>query len=974
MLFQYFTSFQRTAASRYISFMLFLVLICLSGKAQKNYNYPFIKNFKRSEYKAGMQTWMISQAHNGLLYFANDNGLLEFDGLNWELYGIYNYSIIRAALTVDDGKIYVGLSNDFGYFDSDSTGLLRFYSLLHLLPPKERRVEEIWRIHQTSEGLIFQSFNKLIVINENKAWIYPAPTKFHYSFHINNKIYVVDEIKGILEFRHGNFLTLKGTEALTDYEITSILPYGKDLMITTTDHGVFIYRNKSIVPWNTAASDFLKENQIYCAIRINENKIAFGTIQKGLLITDNQGNPLIAMDKSKGLQNNTILSMKLDKSGNLWLGTDNGIALLYINSPINQLSFNEGIGSGYTATIHNNIMYLGTNQGVFYKKLNGNENILQNLGNFQLVPETKGQVWTLKVIDGQLFCGHNKGAFIIEQNKARLISDVKGAWVFMQSEENPHRIIGGTYTGLTLYEKENEGFKYKGKIKGFDESSRLMHFDDYDNLWMSHGFKGVYRIVLNENADSAVRVDFYNSQKGFATDFGINLVRLQEQLVFLSSEGAYEYNSANDTMIPSAYFNEFFNYLKVNNAQEDAFGNIWYYEDFNVAVKLIKADGTYKNISMPFKQLQGDFIEGFQSVYPINQKNYLICSKNGFIHYDPSQVLEQETPFNRYLSKIELSKTDSLLFKGHLFNNNKNIPVLDYKNNSIHFYYSAINYEKPDKVEFSTMLVGHDSEWSKWEKRYNREYTNLNEGKYVFQVRARNMYNEETEVLSYSFSILPPWRRTKLAYLTYSLSAIVVLILIVALIRRRINYLRTREKHVQKEKYMIREQKLHEEALIAEKEIIRLRNEKLREEIKNKDKELANSTMLTIQKNKFLISLKQEMAKVNSEMINDIAKRHNKQLIRKIDNEINNEKNWKVFEKHFMDVHKEFLIKIKNEYPQISPAELRLCACLRMNISSKEIASLLNISLRGVEASRYRLRKTLDLDRKQNLTDFILTI
>jgi DNA-binding CsgD family transcriptional regulator len=443
----------------------------------------------------------------------------------------------------------------------------------------------------------------------------------------------------------------------------------------------------------------------------------------------------------------------------------------------------------------------------------------------------------------------------------------------------------------------------------------------------------------------------------------------------LSSEGAFKYDEQKDTIVVSDYFNTFFSNQKINYAIEDKFGNIWHYGNYTLGAKLIKPDGSYKDVTMPFKHLQGKFIEGFQYIYPLDANNYLISYENGFIHYNAEQPENQQKPFSLYLGNVELSKSDSSIFKGHLFtNNDNNIPSFNFKDNSIHFYYSAVHFENPYKVEFSTYLEGYDAEWSNWQIRYDREFTNLREGNYSFHIKARNVYGVETDTLRYSFYINPPWTRTNTAYFLYLLATLILISLLIFSIRKRIAFLKLREERLQKQKFIEREKELQKEALEAEKEIIRMRNDHLQEKIKHKDKELANSTMETIKKNKFLISLKTDMQKNNTEIKSLVAKANNKKLIRKIDNEINSENNWKVFETHFGNVHDDFLTKLKHQYPQISPAELRLCACLRMNISSKEIATLLNISLRGVEASRYRLRKALDLDRAINLTDFILSI
>lgn len=947
-----------------------LFLVELSAESGNEF-FPIIKNYKRSEYDAGAQIWVISQAANDLMYFGNNYGLLEFDGHNWERYGVENYTVSRSVLAAEDGKIYVGLSNSFGYYMTDSTGRQNFYSLLHLLPPEKRKVEEIWRIHQTPEGVVFQSFQKLYILKGNEIQVYDAPKEFYLSFFIHNKLYLVDWELGVVEFNNGKFKTLVGFDQLPQSEICAILPYGKDLMIVTTGKGIFILKDGILKKWETPSLSYLTENQVYCAIRIDEDRIAFGTIQKGLLICNNEGVPITIVDKASGLQNNTILSMYLDKSGNLWLGTNNGIDLLYINSPISQLEFNHDYGSGYTSLEHKGKLYIGTNQGLYYR----NAESYASDNRFRLVERLKGQVWSLKVIDDKLFCGHNKGTYVVDGNAVEKLGEEHGAWIYLHSKKHPNRIIGGAYSGLTLFEKVNGKWQFIRKIADFNESARMMFFDEDESIWISHGFKGVYHLTLNETYDRVVSEKFYNSQNGFVTDYGINVAYLQGQIVFLSSHGAFKYDERIDSMVPSKYFNDFFMNNHTNYALEDIYGNIWYYGQYTLGAKLIKNDGTYRDVSMPFKQLQGSFIEGFQHVYPIDNSNFLISNENGFVNYNPNKPEYNNQLFNLYLNKVTLTKSDSVIFKGHEFDSNENnIPKIDFKNNSIHFYFSAVHYETPYRVEFATYLEGYDTDWSGWEERYSREFTNLKEGEYVFHIKARNIHNVETQPLVYKLEILPPWKRTKKAYALYTLIVFLIGTLVFVFIKRRIAYMKLREKKMQRQKYIEKEKELQKEALIAEKEIIRLRNEQLRDKLKTKNKELANSTMDTIKRNKFLISLKKDMQKNNSDIINDVAKRQNNRLVRKIDNEINNEKDWKVFETHFNNVHEEFLAKVKKQYPQISPAELRLCACLRMNISSKEIASLLNISIRGVEASRYRLRKALELDRQTNLTDFILSL
>jgi DNA-binding CsgD family transcriptional regulator len=145
-------------------------------------------------------------------------------------------------------------------------------------------------------------------------------------------------------------------------------------------------------------------------------------------------------------------------------------------------------------------------------------------------------------------------------------------------------------------------------------------------------------------------------------------------------------------------------------------------------------------------------------------------------------------------------------------------------------------------------------------------------------------------------------------------------------------------------------------------------------EMKYKNKELVNSTYHLIQKNKFLNALKMELSKLSKSAKSDVVENELRKISRKIDRDIQDDRNWEVFERYFDDVHQEFLTRLKEKHPGLSPSELRLCAYLRMNISTKEIAPLMNISIRGVEISRYRLRKKLNLPHEANLAAYIMSI
>lgn len=935
----------------------------------KSIGVPFIRNYDNNTTKAGAQTWMIDINNMGMAYFANNDGVLEFDGLEWRNFPLPGDIVVRSVKTSDDGKIYAGGFNQIGYFSPDENGFLKFTSLNKLIPERHRDFDEVWKIHELPVGIIFQSYDQLMIYKDGKISVIRAPGRFHFSFIVNSELYVNDQLEGLYRMAGERLKKVPGSDALKGELIWAMLPKGDHILIATADKGIFEFDGLTISEWINPASALLKTNQIYCGILINKNTYAFGTIQSGLIMCDNDGNILQHISLEQKLQNNTILSMQTDQYGNLWLGLDNGIDYLEINSPLTYFSHFNGLSAGYAAVLHKGLMYFGTNRGVFYTDWDALKHGGED-SDFKIVPGTQGQVWNLSVFDGTLFCGHNAGVFIIEGKTARLISDVHGGWTFLQPPDKDDLLICGTYTGLVKFQKINGKWTEGSTVKGFKESSRYLAYDGNGIIWMAHGYKGAFKIQFNENYDSVSKYNFYNSNNGFLSDKNINVFQLDEKVIFTTNNGLYSYDESSDSFIAETEMNANFpGNVRVLN--KDIKGNIWYFTLDKAGVLRLQEDGSYVNVDVPFRELTGRFIKWFQFVYPLDENHVIFGIQDGFVHYKPDYPKNYQQSFNVFIRSVELTGIDSLIINGTLSDNSfaVNIP---YKHNRLQFLYSANDFENPQYLEFSTLLEGFDEDWTSWQNRSSREFTNLRHGKYNFRVKAKNIFGTESNEQSLSFEILPPWYLSWWAYLIYFFAFVLFVLLMSRFVRFRMEKSKRQEEERQKRLFKDREKQLQTEALKSEKEVIRLRNDKLRAEMKQKDKELANSTMQMIQKSKSLNSIKKDLNKLSREIGDEIITNHINSMVRKIDREIDTKSQWDVFEKHFESVHEEFLKRLKVQYPNLTPRELKLCAYLRLNISSKEIATLMNISTRGVEISRYRLRKKLDLEHDTNLTEFII--
>src|ERR1700744_6619909 len=208
--------------------------------------------------------------------------------------------------------------------------------------------------------------------------------------------------------------------------VLSVLPLsGNRFLLGTARNGLFIYDGKQIKPWNNQANDFLKTYQLNNGVLLGKY-VAYGTILNGIVIIDTLGNVVQHINKSSGLQNNTVLSLFTDPEQNLWAGLDNGIDRIEVNSPLYFYFAKTGkFGTVYSSIIFNKKIYLRTNQGLFYSDwLPGPNSQLLQTCYFKLNPGSQGQVWDMSLLDNRLLCGHNDGTAMGEGKGRKKISNV----------------------------------------------------------------------------------------------------------------------------------------------------------------------------------------------------------------------------------------------------------------------------------------------------------------------------------------------------------------------------------------------------------------------------------------------------------------------------------------------------------------------------------------------------------------------
>jgi len=972
-----------------ICLSLIICLVVSSAFAEiKSVGIPFIKNFPRSIYNGGTQNWDIAQTPNGFLYFANNEGVLEFDGNDWHVIPMPNNSAVR-SLTVDStGQVFVGAYNEFGYLKASNQGTLIYHSLVDLLPKADREFEEIWQIFPYKKGMIFHSFQKIFYYRDGEISQIESENEFHFSFLVGDQFFVREQKKGLCLLDGKTIDLVKGGELFHDMEIVNLLPFSNEtFLILTALNGLYLYDGSKISPWNKELSRLFKKNEVFTGLAIGDSKFAIGTVRNGVYIINKDGQIIQNINTKNGLQNNTVLSLFLDHKENLWIGLDNGIDYLEISSPLSVFPQDKDLGAGYASIYYNGFLYLGTNMGLFTRKYDFSQTKVNVDEKFELVKNTSGQVWSLQVVDDELICGHKKGTFSIDKKLGTLISDVAGGWNYLYKKELPNVMIGGTYTGLVLYQKSkqtNNRWKFVKRIEGFNESSREMIWNDDGSIWMCHDYQGVYRLFLNDALDKCIKYQFYGKEDGFQSNFGIDVHKIRGETVFSSTNGFYKYVSGSDRFEPHQYLNNLFGREKfVSKLLEQKNGDVWFFQGENIGLLKSQVDNSYEMIKKPFARLKSSFIGVSENVTVVDKENVLFGNEDGFVHYNPKTSKKYNEPFHAFIREVRLSGSqDSIIYYGTYSNSKaiqfdtegKNRIELPYKSNAVRFKYSAPQFSNSELIHYQCQLIGFDKNPTEWTNTSQKEYTNLPEGKYVFEVISRNQYGVNSSKDSFNFTISPPWYRSLVAFLVYFLFGILCIYVTYISVRYRMSLMQNQLKRKQEEELRLKEQKFREEALISEKEIVQLRNDKLRSEVEFKNRELAGSTMNIIHKNEVLSYSVGELKKALKKIKDPTALVQVRQLMKTVDAEFNSDQDWDQFEVHFDQVYEAFLKRLRLSHPQLTPKDLRICAYLRMNLSTKEIAPLMNISVRGVEISRYRLRKKFDLSREENLIDFILNV
>jgi len=933
--------------------------------------YPLVNNYYRSAYKAGTQNWDIVQDGNNTMYFANNNGLLSFDGVRWSNRVIDAKANLRSLHYASDGRMYVSTFNDFGYFQFH-TSSASYHSISNQLNIAKKESNALYNIIEGDQKMYFWSGKSIFEYDSIKLDKSTFFTDIDAAAFVNHAFIVAASGYGAF-MKHGKqFIKLPGSEVLTNKKVCAILSLDpKNILFVTSLHGVFKFDGIQFSSYTTGFESFLKDNQVFCAAK-SASHLAFGTVLSGVAILDLNTKSASFLNTSTGLQNNTVLSLFFDNQRNLWLGLDNGIDYISLTNNVKSLlGKNSLYGAGYASYLHQNTLYLGTNQGLFSTAYSQNNSPISP--KLQLLDQMRGQVWSLTEIDGTLFCGTDNGAFVIANNKAVKIQGLVGTWSFKPFRNRTDLILGCSYKGLFVLKKVNSSWLLSHYIKGdFSESSPMFEEDADGKIWFSHWLKGLYRLTLNAEKDSVLKVELFNKH-GFPTHQNNTVFKVNNQLIFSSEAGLFEFNAAKNKMEPSEKWNKAFatlpSFMRLHEAPN---GDVWCLSGRFIGLARKQNSGNYLVDSLSYRTLQSRIIAGFEQLHFIHSNQVILSTEEGFCVLNADKPKPLTTSFKVYISNIRLQKSGVADSEIAIVGTENEFPS---QLKSVRFEFNAPEYRSGDMVQYSYLLEGYDDAWSDFSSNNVKEYTQLSRGEYVFKVRARSLLEPEVVSCSYTFEVAPAWYESNLAYFIYILLFAFLLYVMVRFINYRSK--RAAVQMEQKKEIEIQTQKkeFEEQHAAKKREIKELKNQQLHYELRHKAQELATSTMNLIRKNEMLTDILENISKLSDDIrkktdANTLINRLSK-MERSIKQNIDSDKNWKKFEENFDLVYENYLKRLGEAFPQLNVCDKKICAYIKMDLSSKDMVPLLDMSIRSIETSRYRIRQKLNLDRDVNLADYL---
>jgi len=775
--------------------LVFVFLPASSGIfAQSDaYGITYLQNYINTDYNADNQNWAMVQAPNGLLYVGNTDGILEYDGAQWRIIRILSRSRVRSLAVSQQGWIYVGAAGEIGYIKPDGLGKMEYKSLIPHLPKSLQNLGEVWKTFVVDNKVYFQVEGKIIIIDVNTEkptfkFIEPE-TSFHSMFTVNGKVYVRQRKIGLQRLEGGQLKLVRGGERFAQKGISDMvgLKNGK-ILVTTRLDGLFLYNGEQFEPFATPLLNLLVEHQVYDAERLSNGQIALGTLDFGIIIIDENGKLLKIINKTNGLNDNNVWFLFSDFENNLWACLESGIARIDITSPFTLYNETAGInGDVVCLTVHQQYLYIGTSQGVYYRPLNPTH---PTNNRFSQVEDFFGRCHAFEHIGNNLYASNSDGIFLVRNFQAQR-DYLCYAYCIRQLRSHPNILLVGLDNGLEVLDITRRPFFSKGKIENLTDEIREILEDNQGRIWLTTSVNGIIRLTLNDQNLLRPTVAHLGRDAGLPSLDQVFGLMLQGKPIFGTPNGIFEFDDNRNRFVRSSAFPDIPENHSVIRMAQDEKNAIWIsgyrpagsISSLNrrnnptipyLAKHIPGKNGIYKTT---FANLSAANVSAISSILIPNDSLLWLAMPNGLARYHLSWRSDDSKGFRVMVRQIIMN--DSVYAAGPQ-SVSSHIPAKEYLsleasptalgNLIIRFVFGATSYKNPQETRYQVWLENHDTDWCIWQRENYREYVGLPAGTYRFHVRALNAFGKMSQEVIYTFELKEPWYLRWWMFLVYTLT------------------------------------------------------------------------------------------------------------------------------------------------------------------------------------------------------------
>lgn len=893
---------------------------------------PKLNVYDKDDYQAEKVNWDVSIDIKGRTFFANNKGLLEYDGERWKLYP--TESSLRSVFAKGD-TIYVGGIKFAGYYTRENNGLT-----FHKLEQLPTEYQDYWKIYEFDDEIVYQTFSKLYFINSsNKIKSFNTSfTTYSYASEKNIFYHIVDENLHSYTPITSSEKTIASVKNLCP-KIQFIHSINNDsILLGDVYKGLFLFEKGIVKPIKNNLSDLLKRYRINKGIPLENGYYAFGTFDGGVIVGDIHGTIKYHININNGLFNNRIHGLAY-QNGSLWIATGNGVAvanltlpLQFMKDPMNKLGKIMDI-----IKADHNQYYIATNKGVFRGEISS-ENYVHYL---ELIEETRGQAWKFIKIDNEIFLGHSDGLFQILDNKINKITNIKGITNIIPTPYDSSIFIGNTFTGLCILQKNEEQWEVINNHFLGGIIPRDIFSISSTEILISAFNRELYLIKLSNEHTEIEEIKKLHNTTELSNAKEIRIGNLNSlPLILTGTSKKYIYKNNKLDSLPSPWNYATFASDIIDNKQLILRNN---------SLELVD-NNTFKKLPSSIALLGSELIYQYENITVFDDSLFCFLLTDGlsFINIKELPIQEKtEVPIEIISTQFSDKKTN----QNAVIENLNEVP---FQFNSVAFLFTDFDWEDDSRYQYK--LKNYQDNWFETNKG-EVAFQNLSNGTYTFMVRK----NEGELIQTISFKILPPWYASSIAYLIYFVLFIVLSWFIFKL-----------------HQTLLRKQKFN--LLLAERQ-------------KLNQLRLQNNNRVLTQEKKVLNQQVHHSEDKLSKLL--IDKEQQEELINRINNEIKNiekeqyfvkptglKKIHKIIEKNssptkealLFEHHDRFFFALKSKHPNLKEDDIKLCGYLLMSKSSKEIAPLFHITERSVELKRYRLRKKIGLPKGDSLLDYLKSI